>query len=985
MGGLLFLGLIAWLIWYFGRNNNKVGNPEDLNLSLDKKTLRRDRSWLLFLKKQHQATSSKAEKRFIEKLFSQLKSQNIEIPEDLSLGALTITNPEEVEAVAVSQVTLSEQHQNMSTALGVETPAIQVVQPTPPKAQVQLDNANMLLYFGAFLFVASAGLFVAFSGMSGGVRTLTVLLVSLCMYGAGVWLFKNKHKFAQAGLAFAGIGISIAPLVGLAAYVYVYDQTNGASVWLTTSALCMTLYIHALVTLRKPLINYIFIFTLVSFFQSMVSIIDAPVYYYGWVFSIIGIGLAAVNQVVKFWSDFEESSKLSSQLFVPLSLLLSLTFLPESGAIQFGVSVLLGACFYGLQYVTEKRDSDKTNYALVTHILVLCGITSLAYGWTESLSQAMTVLSIAGLLQAVIVAVSGGVSERQKNFATILVLGQIIATVFSYENSKLMLLHATFLTLIAALVWIRQSRTDGYVLLIVGLFSLPLIWGQLVVDNQFAPSLQILLTFGPLTFQAATLLNIQSMKKGMPDLESVALQTYALSIGVIAVFSMLAKPYEALFFNVLIVLVSVMIAEGIRKKQLVTYSSAALFLPLFFGYTDDVLFFALATAIGAILHVILAVRYREEFNRWSATLLWLLLPIGLGHAELFGVWGVNAYGWMYLLVGLGLVLSRAIARGVVFRSEKVSLASMEKQASLSYLIGYILAFSAVVVMVFNTEVSVLEGTMMSIALLPIFWVIGSKVEKDDRYAVALPLLSQLVLWSVLRPTLRTEDLTTYLLMTSTLGVLWYLAIRSSAVIKGVLSQSLKMSAVATTMIAPLAYFAASELSIAMPVGAIILSAILYDIYRSTTQANREWVIGVSLGSVWWLLWYFGIKEVQVYAHTLTFLLVGYAYWRYQRAEKQTSESYITAALFSATVPLFLQSLSETNGALYGWWLLLEQVGIILIGMGINNRLMIRWGLYASLGAVLYQLRDLGWAALTVLALFIIAVAVRKIQKYGDHS
>jgi hypothetical protein len=88
-------------------------------------------------------------------------------------------------------------------------------------------------------------------------------------------------------------------------------------------------------------------------------------------------------------------------------------------------------------------------------------------------------------------------------------------------------------------------------------------------------------------------------------------------------------------------------------------------------------------------------------------------------------------------------------------------------------------------------------------------------------------------------------------------------------------------------------------------------------------------------------------------------------------------------LVTATVPLTLQAVGSPAGGLYGWWLLLEQVGFIILGMSIAKKFVTKWGLYTAVGAVLYQLRDLGWAALTVLALFLIGLAVYKIQKNND--
>src|SRR5690606_34896035 len=123
----------------------------------------------------------------------------------------------------------------------------------------------------------------------GQLRTLAVIIVMSVLYASGIWLYRTKSKLQPAGLAFTGIGMTIAPLVGMAAYYYIFDQTNAPVVWFATSILCMSMYAHALVALRKPLINYILIFTFLSLFESSVSILEAPIYYFGWSMAFVGI------------------------------------------------------------------------------------------------------------------------------------------------------------------------------------------------------------------------------------------------------------------------------------------------------------------------------------------------------------------------------------------------------------------------------------------------------------------------------------------------------------------------------------------------------------------------------------------------------------------------------------------------------------------------------------------------------------------------
>ena len=130
------------------------------------------------------------------------------------------------------------------------------------------------------------------------------------------------------------------------------------------------------------------------------------------------------------------------------------------------------------------------------------------------------------------------------------------------------------------------------------------------------------------------------------------------------------------------------------------------------------------------------------------------------------------------------------------------------------------------------------------------------------------------------------------------------------------------------------------------------------------------------------MYFFGIREVQAYTHVAALTLAGFAWWRYFSGDNAKSDEYIYWSLTIATVPLILQALSDSSGGIYGWWLLLEQVGFMLIGISIRKKFVIMWGLCVAVAAVLYQLRNLGYVALAVLALFVLGVAIYQLQKYN---
>ena len=83
--------------------------------------------------------------------------------------------------------------------------------------------------------------------------------------------------------------------------------------------------------------------------------------------------------------------------------------------------------------------------------------------------------------------------------------------------------------------------------------------------------------------------------------------------------------------------------------------------------------------------------------------------------------------------------------------------------------------------------------------------------------------------------------------------------------------------------------------------------------------------------------------------------------------------------------LILQTLGDVNdGRVYGIWLLLENILFFLIGITFRIQLITRWGLYVSVGVVLYELRDLGWAMLSILALVLIGVGAYRAMNQPDE-
>ncbi len=956
--GMLFIGLVILIIFVVFRGRDQAAGPES-TAAQDRWRGQYDAGWAQFIASYREHAKTKAEKQLIERMLADLAAQGFPMPEDSTTDQLSERSVPGQSSAAWA--TTKEEHVHVS--------------PLPEPRNVQLDNASLLLYFGAFLFVASVGLFVAFGGLSGTVRTFAVALVAAVLYGSGIWLFRHKTKLEQAGLAFAGIGLATAPFVGLAAYSFVFGRSSGAIVWFVTSLVCMGLYLHALFTLKKPLLNYILIFTFLSLVLSGIAAIDAPIYYFGWGLAAVGIVLSVVGRRRGFDQAFQDASGSSAKVFVPLASAASLVMIVSQGAGQLGISLLLAALYYAAEF----RYGDvkyRAENAVASQVTALAAIGALVYAIRPEFWLVATVMTACNALQAVIVLHSSKRTEVWVNFASIMLAAGVVAVFLGLEEPAAVVVSLVGLVANSAMIWRKQERTDAYGLGVVAWMILPIVIGQLYLQPHMTFAQQTALSLGALLLQWTVI-------AGRPRMSgrtwaATAKVLYILGSASVLVLAYMAVPsLVCLLVAAAIASSMILLAEQAGDSDWATVAGFVSALPVLRcagleGWFAVTIILALATNIA------LALRYRQEAMRWLGSLLWLLLPISLGHGVL-GQWTLATYGWAYMVVFAGFVLARAIARGILFVSGRVPVASYEKAASESYVVGYCLAGAVAVGLTLVSADSHIHTSLVLALLGLAIWLLAVKIERQLALVVLLPFVAQAILLSVWRPAVSSSGFDVYLMVSSLLAVTGYvIAIASDQ--KEEQWAALRDGSLASAGIVPLSFLAVGQTHLMMPIGLLLFAAMLYHRVRRAGQQHRELVGGLALISIWWLMWFAGVRNPQAYSHVLAGLFALYAYWRHVRQETATSDQYLLAMLATATIPLILHALSATAGGLYGWWLLLEQVFFMLLGMAIQKPLVVRWGLYVAVGAVIYQLRGLGWAALTVLAVFLIGLAIYRLQK-----
>ena len=263
-----------------------------------------------------------------------------------------------------------------------------------------LDSVSVLLYFGAFLMVAGVGLFVGLSDFSGSIKTFAVLAMALAFYAAGLLMHATMDRLKPVALTLTAIGLICLPLAGVAAYFYGTDASNGPFIWFITSLVSLLLYVFALWRIRQSLIGYLSVFMCLSLWLSIVSVINAPVYFFGWAAIVLAAAYVLVAKYLRLEHEVGAPLSVSASVIVPVAL--ALTFVFGFGSISLthmGITVLLSAAFYALVTWQEKNESLRTTYFALSYIIVPLGILLIAERFThEALVLAWTA-SVVSLVQ----------------------------------------------------------------------------------------------------------------------------------------------------------------------------------------------------------------------------------------------------------------------------------------------------------------------------------------------------------------------------------------------------------------------------------------------------------------------------------------------------------------------------------------------------------------------------------------------------------
>lgn len=159
------------------------------------------------------------------------------------------------------------------------------------KERRERQNINVTLYAASLLLVAAGTLFVGTS-LPAVLRFAGVCLITALFYGAGLALHARVPKLRPAAVAFAGTGLALVPVAGLAMYNFAVQ--DGPLAWLLTSVVGTLAYIAAAIRLESRVLVYLSLTLVVSTAWSGVSVFGASLV---WYFAAM-IGFAAAMTLV---------------------------------------------------------------------------------------------------------------------------------------------------------------------------------------------------------------------------------------------------------------------------------------------------------------------------------------------------------------------------------------------------------------------------------------------------------------------------------------------------------------------------------------------------------------------------------------------------------------------------------------------------------------------------------------------------------------
>lgn len=952
----IWLPLLIWFL--ISRNkkkstNNPNGDPKDL-------------LWHNYILSFKEVVKSKAEKNLLDAI-------------------LTRKTAGQLYEKSSSEAKLTPQQLTAKKAFTAEPVFAETEKPYESKVPSEpFDGTLLLLYFGAFLLIASAGLFVAIGNLDGTVRTVVLAITTALLYMGGLWIYRTKKKLAQAGISFMGAGMMIAPLIGVAWYNLVAEQTNGAAIWVVTSIVCLILYIHAYSVIKNSFMAYLLIGSFVSSVESAVLAVALPTYVFAWTAILASLSL----QFIGLWRGQSKTllsaSDTSARLLVPLSIFSSLLLLPDHGSAQLGITLLLAGGYYAL--LAWQRPGKTTEYSTASQLALISALSNITYNIQESFKSVAVLLGIITVVYILLISITKVSAVRRFNFIAIGALTSLGSIILSLPNAWPLLIYTTVGILLSVVIWLKITSKTALAVGGLLLLATPYLLGQNALTPHVSALEQLLLAFIPVLILGALTILTCKNKLFSGDYD-VSTMLFISSTALVVIVAWIAGFTPLLITCILLALGYAVVQYVSKMSDWWVFSGFIVLVPIAYAlieYGIDDVAFSMAVVFGLLVNIAISLITRERAIRWLVVICILLTPLAIGGGGIGIHWEEAGYAGGYLLAMAGCVLARAIARGKLLVSSKVPISSYGKDASQAFVIGYILSAILATIISLMDDNSQIVSTLVLAVISAALVYIAYFVESNNRALLLLPLLLQGMLFSALRPELSDADsIALTALLSSGLAVITYILISATTKMSSDIKALMLVTCVATSYIGPSLVLLGADVSSIIPLSLTVAGILTVYHNRSASKDILELSLFVIVASIHWFLYLIGIDNVIVQAQILALFIAGLAYWRFTLKDKISTQNHIITMFAVATVPMVIKALISNDGVDYGVILIIQQISFMVIGILLNQRFLLKAGLWVALGSILYQLRGLGWAFLAIIAVILIGIAVYRLQKHED--
>jgi hypothetical protein len=851
-----------------------------------------------------------------------------------------------------------------------------------------LQNINILLYLGAFMIVVSAGIFVGFNyqSLSGTYKTTFLAIFALTFYLTGLVLYLKSTNIKEAGLTFLTIGLILFPLVGLAYYKFV-SPGDGHSIWFVTSIVTAFFYALSLKLVKNSYLAYFVTFVSLSLFESFISLFDMPIYYFAWGMALSSIIFILVSKSNLKDPAFISSFKMSANYFLPISLIFSL-FTMNDGLTGVGVNLLLAGTFYFVSSFLMLEKSQKEIMFTVAFVLFPLGILLILNDKHFSSIKIALIFGTVSLLYLIgYEKIRLRLEDNRPGILLTISSFMPIFLCFLFKINEIgMISTVSFVLLINAYCYYRSRQLYNLALSLIATLFLPNV--MLVYFNNNSVELYSCIYF--VISIAIFRLRIFARNLGGNE-ETVTQIAYVipLIISVGSLFDSQNSLYATLiligctafvyylsyiedknitefFTGILFYLTTAKLAQYLNLHDVnnmwVYFITGILLYLLSKLSTRKSKIFTYLGMVGPLISTVYVVISQMnvgtiyEYSSMAplylllANLLFAYILSYLEDKQVFELVSII----IFYLVGLKLFqildlsniynLCGFFIGGIIL----FALSMLPNRKSKLYLYGSMIGPFISAFAIFNTD-DFLIATLLLLANVFYFYSI-SYLENRNFFEIITTILVYLtgIKFGQYLDLQGTNFIWVYIIAGVVLFVFGMLPDRKSKIFSygGLIGPFAgAISGIPERSLIPICSLSVAGLmSIKMS-------------YEEKSTFAKYISYGIFVVVLNWVLKYNNLTEMQYYTSSWAIFFGILSYLRHRSGDKEGGNATAVLGLAFLTIPTFYQSIFSDNRLIYALILGLESIALILVGIGINYKLILRWSMVFLIIDILYQSRN----------------------------